>query len=185
MQLPRRKIQNILSNILLIRQILSVNIILHNRGCHVGYAMRLLVVVVGQSRHKTCTFLPQAEEAQVCLAKHLQGPQALRTRTRTTTRWSRGMRNLAHLSSRTLPRLSLHSLQALGNAVHLTLILQAPTPLVTRVRVRLGGSEDLWQMLLYSIMDFMDFHYELLWTIQTIINEYELLWTIIMDCVDY
>ena len=44
------------------------------------------------------------------------------------------------------PRLSLHSLQALGDAVHLTLTIQAMTRLVTRVRVRLrlGGSEGLW-----------------------------------------
>ena len=45
---------------------------------------------------------------------------------------------------RTLPRLSLHSLQALGDAVHLTLTLQAPTLLVTWVRVRLEDSEGLW-----------------------------------------
>ena len=51
--------------------------------------------------------------------------------------------SLAHLSSRTLPQLSLHNLQALGNAVHLILTIQAPTLLVTRVRVRLGGSEGL------------------------------------------
>ena len=53
---------------------------------------------------------------------------------------------LGPLSFRTLPRLSLHSLQALGGVVHLTLALQAPTLLVirVRVRVRLGGSEGLW-----------------------------------------
>ena len=50
---------------------------------------------------------------------------------------------LGPLSFRTLPRLSLHSLQALGDAVHLTRTLQVLALLVTRVRVRLGGSEGL------------------------------------------
>ena len=38
----------------------------------------------------------------------------------------------------------LDTLQALDDPVHLTLTLQVPALLVTRVRVRLGDCEGLW-----------------------------------------
>ena len=52
------------------------------------------------------------------------------------------MMSLPSLSSRTLLRLSLCRLQEQDDAVRLARTLQAPTLLATRVRVRLGGSDD-------------------------------------------
>jgi hypothetical protein len=52
------------------------------------------------------------------------------------------MMSLATLSSRMLLRLSLRRLQGQGDVVRLASTLQAPVLLATRVRVRLGGSDD-------------------------------------------
>ena len=60
---------------------------------------------------------------------------------------SRITRGLDRLSSRTLLRLSLHSLQHVGDVGRLALKLQAHTLLEARARVRLGGSDgDFWFM---------------------------------------
>jgi len=107
---PRCKITNILSNKSLIRYILSLNIVLYNRGCHVVYAVRLVVVVAGQTRRMTCMILPQEEEPWVPLVKQLQGTRRRTRRPTTTMTWTRGTMSLGPLSSMTLHRLILHRL---------------------------------------------------------------------------
>jgi len=67
-----------------------------------------------------------------------------RTRMRMRMRRSMVMRSMDRLSYRMLHRLNLRNLLALGDIVRLTLSLQAPTLLATRVRVRLGGIEGFW-----------------------------------------
>ena len=52
------------------------------------------------------------------------------------------MMSLGHLSFLMLLLLNLRRLQEQGDVVHLLGTLQAPMLLATRVRVRLGGSDD-------------------------------------------
>jgi len=101
--------------------------ILYNRDCHVGYAVRLLVVVVGLERRWRHTHQPQDSWTQVycsvlllmevLLREARDSPvplwilfRATEVRTRTRMRRSVVMRSLDHLSYRMLRRLNLRNL---------------------------------------------------------------------------
>ena len=119
--------------------------------------MLLLVVVVGLERRWRHTHQPQdchtrvyglillLTEVPLWEARAHPMPLCILFRAaEVRTMTSMVMRILDHLSFRTLCRLNLRNLQALGDAVRLTLSLQALTLLARRVRVRLGGIEGFW-----------------------------------------